>query len=338
MKGKPVFKIFMVITLFFLSSCREYFITTKINSDGTVERTVLFKEDNNSGSREMRESQINKPGWDIVTSLDSSNSKITITGKRIYSSFDEVNGETTNPYNFSKPIIDVKIEKHFRFFFTYYTYKESYMPYEIYTKIPINKFFTPEELSKIKENIDSSWIKQKLDIYDNVILFDRYFDVMEESLFNNDGIAISKLISKDKKLELFIELAKSNKKDDEINGILKKYFDEKIAYKIIQFFNSSEKTDRNEKLKQIDDIYSDYNGSFTNNVIMPGIITSSNSKAIEGNKVNWTFDQDRFKFFSYEMTAESREVNTWVIIISGLVVLLLAIGLLLPKLRKKALI
>ena len=328
----------MMMTLFFLSSCREYFITTKINSDGTVERTVVFKEDNNTGNRELRGTEMNKPGWDIVTSLDSSNSKITITGKRLYSSYDEVNGETTNPYNFSKPILDVKIEKHFRFFFTYYTYKESYMPYEIYPKIPINKFFTSEELSKIKENIDSSWIKQKLDIYDNVILFDRYFDVMEESMLNNYGIIISKLVSKDKKLELFIELAKSNKKDEEINSILKKYFDEKITRKIIEFFNNNEKTDKNEKLKQIDDTYSGYDGSFTNNVIMPGIVTSSNSKEIEGNKVSWTFNQDRFKFFDYTMTAESREVNTWVIIISGAVILLLVLGLLLPKLRKKTII
>ncbi len=76
-------------------------------------------------------------------------------------------------------------------------------------------------------------------------------------------------------------------------------------------------------------------GDYTNEVIMPGLIIDTNAPSIEGNKVIWKFESKRFAYTDYTMWVESRVVNTWAVVISGLAVLLILLGLLVPSLRKR---
>jgi hypothetical protein len=62
-------------------------------------------------------------------------------------------------------------------------------------------------------------------------------------------------------------------------------------------------------------------------VIMPGIITNTNGSALEGSTVRWKDIMDRVFFEGYTMWVESRVINWWAIVVSGVV--LLAIGVLL---------
>lgn len=338
MKYSIILKIFLITALFFLSSCKEYFITTRINSDGTVERTITEKSDNQDSTK-LPEAWQNNHEWDIKTFISKTHKDtcLVIATKK-FASFDEFTDNTAKPEHGFMPSLHVKVEKHFRFFFTYFTYKETYKAYNIYSKIPMNKIFSADELAKIKEGKDSAWIKQKYELYENIISSDRYFDILEKYFYKNGDIDSPELLSKGKRMELFTELANSDKgkekeRESKTHAILCKYFTEGMAKKIEYIVYGKDKS-MTDKFSAINDSLKKFEAPYENSVIMPGIITSSNSKTVEGNKLSWKFDHYNFEFFDYEMTAESREVNILVIVVSGIVILLIVIGLLLPKLRR----
>lgn len=335
MKGTIILKMFMVIALFFLSSCKEYFITTKVNSDGTVERNVACKiyQDQVNKKVNFPETFLADSVWTIKTVRDTVNKRDLITADIKFNSFEEAIKELNKPRRNFDPVVDIKIEKQFKFFFTYYTYKESYKPFNQFKKTPLDKYFSQQEIIKLKEGTDSLWVETRLEEYSNYNLIDMFLDDVEKVFLSKYEIKFSNLISSEKRKQLIAEILPTIKDDKDyqkFKTVIDKYFDKISAERIV------ERIDKNNEMVKMWEAMSRHDGKYENAVIMPGIITASNSKAIEGNKVSWKFDQENFKFFDYEMSAESREVNTWFIIVSGIIVLLLITLLILPKFRKKA--
>ena len=72
---------------------------------------------------------------------------------------------------------------------------------------------------------------------------------------------------------------------------------------------------------------------YSQTVEMPGLITETNSISVTGNKVSWKVNGDKFIFKDYEMRVESRVVNKWAFVVSGLLLLLVLI-LFIVKVRK----
>ena len=333
MRNSVTFKVFMITALFFLSSCKEYFITTKINSDGTVERKISCRIDEVNGKTDFPESFLMDSVWSISRHYDSTSKKNTFNAEIKFPSFEKAVAELKKPRRNFDPVIDVNIEKHFKLFFTYYTYKETYRPYNIFKKIPLDKYFSSGELKLLKEGTDSIWTKNKLDEYTRHNLIEMFYDSTEQMFISKYQIRISDLITPAKTKEFLAgmkEVILNDKENKKAKIIIAKYFDKLTAQRIAEYLSDSREFDR------MYNSMSRYDGKYENAVLMPGIITLSNSKTIEGNKVSWKFDQEKFRFFEYEMTAESREVNTWTIIVSGIVILLLVFALLLPRFRRKS--
>jgi hypothetical protein len=74
--------------------------------------------------------------------------------------------------------------------------------------------------------------------------------------------------------------------------------------------------------------------AYSQTLEMPGLITETNSKSVTGNKVQWGVNPDKFLFYDYEMTVESRVVNRWAFVVSGLFFFLVLI-LMFFKVRRK---
>jgi|GEM_PF-2369786 len=333
MKNRLLLKTLCVIALFSFSSCKEYFITTKINSNGTVERTVICNITADKANKHpyVPETFLMDSVWSIKPSRDTVKKNDVIKADIKFSTFDEAVQELKKPRRNFDSVIDINIEKHFKFFFTYYTYKETYKPFNLFKKTPIDKYFTKEEIAKLKEGSDSVWVKSKLDEYFYYNVIDTFLDIAGQKFRSEHQINFSNYLTFEKKKNIIAEwLYVINKdKDNRLTiELIKKYFDKVIAQKLTKFL-------KNDKvLEKIFNSMSRFDGKYENAVVMPGIITASNSKSIEGNKAIWKFDQKDFKFFEHEMSAESRVVNTWVIAVSAIVIILLIAGLMLPKLRK----
>ena len=76
------------------------------------------------------------------------------------------------------------------------------------------------------------------------------------------------------------------------------------------------------KMQALDSLMGD---EFTNEVIMPGLITDTNAETVKGREVTWNFKMDNFLITDYEMWVTSRRVNWWVVGIAvSLLILILA--------------
>jgi hypothetical protein len=76
-------------------------------------------------------------------------------------------------------------------------------------------------------------------------------------------------------------------------------------------------------------------GDYINEVVMPGIVLNTNANTVEGNKVVWHFNEDKFTFISYTMNVESRIANPWATYATGAAVIVLVVFLMVPRLRRK---
>jgi hypothetical protein len=75
--------------------------------------------------------------------------------------------------------------------------------------------------------------------------------------------------------------------------------------------------------------------SYLNSVVMPGLITGTNAPTLEGNKASWK-DYVKFAYFKdVDMWVESRVINWWAIIVTGIVILALVAIFLVAILRRR---
>ena len=73
--------------------------------------------------------------------------------------------------------------------------------------------------------------------------------------------------------------------------------------------------------------------SFTNAVVLPGILLETNAPDVKGSAASWKFNVDQLQLRDFEMRARSRVVNEWVIAVTGAVVLVLLVLLVLSLIR-----
>jgi hypothetical protein len=67
---------------------------------------------------------------------------------------------------------------------------------------------------------------------------------------------------------------------------------------------------------------------------LPGLITGTNSSALNGNRVTWEVFPMAFLLEEYTMVAESRVINVWAFVVSGLVLLGLVSLLVLKSMKR----
>jgi hypothetical protein len=73
------------------------------------------------------------------------------------------------------------------------------------------------------------------------------------------------------------------------------------------------------------------NGTYTNQISMPGVILSTNSKSVKGNTVEWIVDSWRFQFADLAMRVESRSANVSMFVVTGVLFALAFFLLIIPK-------
>lgn len=310
--------------------CRDYSTKTKINSDGSCERTVILKGDS---------SEIANPAslpfpipvnstWKIERKKDTSekNSFYYIAIKN----FDNVNSLNNEYKNSEKIGVNIKFEKKFRWFYTYYDYEEIYKAFFPFLKIPLKSFLTPKEYEMFLNDDTTKAFKKRLDEYAEKNYYEYFFDALISSAehHNLKDLSREKVLSNKEYIRENIERSSGDNKT--IFNILEKTFGTKP---ILDLKTDIEKISFEIELKI--KAMGDANGSYENEIIMPGIILSTNSKSINGNTVLWKVYEKRFCYEDFTMTVQSRVVNVWAFVVSGAIVLVVIILLLLPKLRKK---
>lgn len=327
MKYYLVLLTFVLSIILNFSGCREYKTTTKINSDGSCERTIIVKD------KTVEPDSIVFPiptdnSWKIERAKDKDDTTQTVyTATKYFDNVNEINNEYKNK---EKIGIHVNLNKRFRWFYTYYDYEEIYHSYFPFRNIPLKNFLTPHEYELYLKNDTTKAFKKRLEKYAEENYFEYFFDEFIKLLVRNKIEDLTPELVTSKKSIIKKHIDEYGDKTEELMKYMGKVLGTKSVWKLRNGIDDIVKS-----ILEKMDHFSTANGSFKNEVVIPGIILNTNAKTVEGNKVIWEFDEDRFCYEDFTMTVQSRVVNVWAFVVSGIVVLVVIVLLILPKLRRK---
>jgi hypothetical protein len=357
---------------FFTNSCLEYQFTTRIFPDGSCERIMTVRGD----SADLMHGIIKVPNdtsWKInIAQVPGDQKKYELTATAHFP-----NVESLNKYFYksvdSMPAVSInsELKKKFRWFYTYLDYKETYMAFTPYRKLPISKFLNEDEvkilfagddkiiyqpnedivrlrrdtlekinlshadslkLEKKKEDIElryNEWLAQSI--------YECMYDVMADRSEKLGSKNINKAIMMAARDSIYAEL----KRRKQFNATEENHKGNSIASPelILDAARKFLPTDELAKVLSLDSLaYEEIDNrydrmeaitsnTYSNKLLMPGIITSTNAKSMNGNILTWEIEPGEFFFYDYVMSAESRLMNKWAFWVSGIVVLLLLGGL-----------
>jgi hypothetical protein len=330
MNGQKIWMVSsLIIISVFLSSCREIRTSTKINADGSCQRTVVMEGDSTyslNGSYPVpRDSS-----WTVVYDDKSDPKTYTIT--KSFPSVKRMNREYSRPKpdTLMQLRLSMRLQKKFRWFHTIYRYSEIYHTINPFPEYPVSDYLTPEELQLYYLDEDTLDLDDKVDNWLTESMLQEFLSGLYAAADSLKDTGITKKMIESRK-DTLIQVLKSDLSDDELPG------------QILSIFNSS----GNESMKKFvtsiiqemnrkNEFIFDLTGNYTNQVIIPGLVLDTNAKTLEGNTITWQFESRHFLFEDYEMWVESRVVNRWAIILTGVIGILLIVSLVLGSLLSRA--
>lgn len=258
--------------------------------------------------------------------------------KRSYSSVEEMGRLfRLNPtHEWSKMNVSYKLEKKFRWFYTYYRYTETYPKIVTKFKIPIDSFMTKDEATywftgepnifpgmngiEVREAIGS--LEDKYNLWFAKNLWNNEFDVLLANYdrMRNPPVAPDSLArSKD---DIFNSKIKDDK-EFKMEKILNDYF--KTEAFSIYWENSESPLKKFEKQFEEEEFLAFFTKAFNYKLCMPGKVLPKENIVANGDTLNWKLTAYRMIYSDYVIEAESRRANVWAFVASGLIVVL-AVG------------
>jgi hypothetical protein len=217
------------------------------------------------------------------------------------------------------------LEKRFRWFYTYYTFKTVYPCISDKIPVPINQYMTKDE--------QKVWFQEDFSAYGGMngyelndvldMLEDKFFrwysrniyEVYLETVYSLAGHSDSNLyVSQLPAIKDTLFQMINPQKDDLLNN-------EKINQKLDQYFNTTYFSDFYEENKQqIKEKFEEcFSELFTKDIkyelIISGKLISANTSLINQDTLTWNITAMRLIPDNYELTAISRTVHPWAFIV-----------------------
>lgn len=283
-------------------------------------------------------------------SVNGENHKITfVWARRNYKSVEEMAStfKLKKSHDWNDLKIQYSLDKKFRWFYTYYTYQETYPKLKTLDRIPLDKYMTKAE-AELWFNGKHDMLKgmNGVEIKDYITRIEgnynnwfghNFWDAEYEVLLNNysllKGLNISKErleIAKDSVFNKNIDKFKTLEDDPDFGKCMDEYFQTKA---FSDFYNQ-----KGNPLKQFEDEFGKmtflkyFESDMEYRLIMPGKILQADNAVMYGDTLSWKLTAYRMVYSDYAINAQSRKTNNWAFIVSALIVLA-AIGSFLYKRR-----
>lgn len=338
MKTRKLISIIILLALT-LSGCREIEVKTIINTDGSFTRVITVKGDSAKVIRLYLPYPVDSSWTSEVVQDTADSTRYICTHTKHFQYDEDLQDEIDQDTSWWK-YVDRKIEitRSFRFFYSFVRYRETYKAANPSTVLDYRDYLSKQDLRWIAGEIplnekDSSAkeeIEGKIEKYLADVLVEELLLSFENGIRNLDDSllqAIDVRMYKDSVHTYFFESLYSTDGQPQ----LMKSIDMLALWtgkdEILQLHNADPSIFEDFNNKFI--IYDNLIGMNAYNVVieMPGLLTETNSYKLVGNQVKWRLNDQTFFFEDFEMYAESRVVNYWAFIVSGIVLLLLLIML-----------
>jgi len=321
----------LLVTAMLISSCREIKVDTIVNKDGSFIRVITVTGDS---------SDLYKPGlpypvdlsWETNLEKDTTDDKhYILTYTKKFNNSNELNYEISADSSWKKQLKrSIEINKSFGFFYSYITYNELICAANPFTELDYKDYLTSEDMlwltgKKLALNsADSTKIKDVEDKAEDFI--QKSFTAGILSLLRNG-------IEEMGNPEISTSLV-DNYKDSIQNKVTEWDYDsvdqfvdyfaritDKAELKKIKKIEYKRLSEIDKEVKLLFKIFE--MEDYTVTVELPGLLTSTNSSSVVGNKAHWNVSYLSFLFDDYNMVVESRVVNMWMFVVAGIVVMLL---------------
>jgi hypothetical protein len=313
-----------------------------VNNDGTFTRMITVSGD----SAEAFKKDLPYPldtSWVMTSKKDTAGKeKYIVTYTKHYKDSEELEADISRDTSWKKELVrHIDIRKRFGFFYSYIEYKEVYSAANPFTALPFKDHLTPEDIGWLTRRhsiqIPSDSVKSKA-AEDKALTYLVESATAEVEKLLTDGI----LKLNDPRLDA--------KRVPEFRDSIRIALSKDKFREGAAFIDAYRKWTGNtvvDRLKELQPpLFREFEGKtrFLENLLtmedfhveagMPGLITGTNSSALSGNRVTWDLFPMAFLLEDYTMVVESRVINVWAFVLSGLVLLGL-ISLLVVKSLKR---
>jgi hypothetical protein len=343
----PVFALCCVGALL-LSGCLDIASTSQVNSNGSIVRTIRCTGDSAAVYHGNYPVELDSSWSKSIAKSQGKDKTFTMTASRTFQNVEEMNRVLKG--TFGKTLqYRFELDKSFRWFFTVYTYRETNIPYNQFTAIPVTEFISGAELDWLKKMMLPGESGRELSTRGDSLAFESITPRIQEADWRNrfeavynaflDGVrmlnnpSLTSSVVRPLKDSLYKRSAKAIDKNniDTLRIIFAGVLKSPLVVKAWDANSSGiDNIKRRMEFEQTTNSH-----KYVTNVVMPGIITGSNARKIEGNMATWQDFNDYARYIEYTMWVESRQVNWWAVILASIVVVTLMAGLVLSVLRRR---
>lgn len=318
-----------------LMSCENPIrMETKVNEDGSIDKTITLE------STDRFRDSINMfgigkaSGWQVQVEPKakkdslSKEDKYRIEFKKSFVSVNAANADLNKDVD-SLFQINAKFEKHFRWFYTYIRYSETFKPIDRFKLINAKDYFNTEDSLFINRlpgegtaisKADSLFLQQLndkiFDHYTKDALFQEYYFMLEEVIKRNttekkwlDTLARSKDYIYKQLEDMEVDVNFAANLADSLGIPLPKEESARDFDELSKEINS-----------RINFMSFAHDGKYTCIIDMPWTVINSNADSVAGNRLYWRPLVTKFAIQEYTLYAESRQLNLWAVIASILLI------------------
>jgi hypothetical protein len=348
-----------VISIMFLSgSCLDYVVNTRVNKDGSITREYVVRGDSTEifkGSLcvpydslwKVTHTYVNKDKQDTA----SEKSQYEYRASRTFKSGKELSEWMASDTSSRTIKTRVTVHKRFRWFYTYYEYKEVFPMSYPFRKVPVDSFLTKIEQSIVIDdgqtvyspaerkmiwkkdtltyrfNQDDSvemkkisdQCEEKLVRWMTASLIEEFIGVLESDL--GDNPATKEIRQKSDQFSAAVFNKVRLLSDDSISvQLLVSIGDSLITSDRLNVLYASNPgvfaaIDKN--LKELD--FLDNDDDYYQSLTMPGNVFSTNAEEIKTPLLIWDFEPNSFLMKDFVMSASSRIANYWILVLTGMI-------------------
>ena len=364
MKANPYYLYLIFISIIIMTSCtsRTHNMLTTIHENGSATRTFnqladsVFLIGDTSSSNPFP--FVLDSSWTITWQYDTmvrtswpaknyslkGDTKASIYAEKNFTTVDEMaEFDFLNSGEWKPLKTEILYERKFRWFYTYYYFRETFPSIDIFDKIPVTAYISEEKAMmwlqgngytlkgmnglEFKSYLDE--VEKQFDLWFNRSLFEEYIDIIVKNieLFDAPGINSSMILTQKDSIYKLYEKNHEELLESDFH-IMDEYFDTRAFTRAFEEHEILQT--KLDSVLLFTELFSD---ELEYSLLMPGKVLYTNAINPTTDTLLWKVDAYRFALFDYDLIAESRKPNWWAFLLSSLVVLT-AFGLYFGKINR----
>jgi hypothetical protein len=328
--------LFLALACLFSSCEQDITVETIVHEDGSLDRTITFEDvdsaiavKNMFGISQATGWAVAMEEWDRTESEDT----WTVQFNKKFASVEASNSEmaTNTDTTF---VLRSEVEEKFRWFYTYMKYSDTYGALNRFDGLNPGDYFTAEDYAFIDRlpaegktipKADSLYLRKLnekiFDHYASRAIYDENYAVLANVMRENDieDRWIDTLASHKESLYRYF----FRNQDDLVDEDFMLRFADSLQIPMPYPKGRDDFEQLGSDLEKRLIFMSDANsGKFSQAIQMPWPVINTNADSVAGTRVFWSPPLIKFMLKDYTMYAESRRINYWAVLVSGVLVLL----------------